>query len=552
MKSVCNSSNTAAYRSHLRIAMALTIGALLCLTASLASLGIAAETAYGAQSAAVSYRKAALQAAPIADSPAVQPVKAVLSKTQKRVTITAQGAKFSKAAAVYFPVWSDEGGQDDLIWHKAKKNGGVWKASFSLSEHSGFGTYQVHAYATVGTRQRLAGQTAFSLDAPTAHVSLQSKGNGFYRVEVSNIASPSGVTGIAIPSWSNAKGQDDLVWHKAKLTKRGTWVATIMVSKHKGSLGKYFSDAYITCGNGTQAYVGGIACKMNASDYVYVTGSLGSGKRTVNIVNPSKAGSIRVTAWSQASKRKDLVRYTAKKKGAHLWSAQIDCNRLKKTGKVNARITAGGRFLIQTAFKVNKNDLVPSWKAAKAKLRLTTAYRNVFDHGPKPKSCQKYIVLHDTEGDGDASTVVNWWVSSGQRVAAHFIVNKDGSIVQCVPLDRIAHHAGFGDTGHNRKYGVTDESRDDKKGTASIGPWAADYGMNSYSIGIEMVHVGGSGYYPKAQLKALDNLIAYIDAYYGKKCRIIDHKAWRSGNSDTSPEFAGYLRNYQKHRKHLA
>ncbi len=219
---------------------------------------------------------------------------------------------------------------------------------------------------------------------------------------------------------------------------------------------------------------------------------------------------------------------------------------------MTARIYAGDKPVAETAFKVNKSDLVPSWKAAKAKLRLTTAYRGVFNHRPKPKSCQKYIVLHDTEGDGDASTVVSWWVTSGQRVAAHFIVNKDGSIVQCVPLDRIAHHAGFGDTGHNRKYGVTDESRDDKKGTASIGPWAADYGMNSYSIGIEMVHVGGSGYYPAAQLKALDNLIAYIDAYYGRKCRIIDHKAWRSGNSDTSPEFAGYLRNYQKYRKHAA
>lgn len=184
------------------------------------------------------------------------------------------------------------------------------------------------------------------------------------------------------------------------------------------------------------------------------------------------------------------------------------------------------------------------------KLDLTKDIRASFDHGEKGAEYQKYIVLHDTEGEGSASGVVDWWDGNGQGVAAHFIINKDGSIVQCVELDRITHHAGFGDTGHNEKYGTTDESRDDKVGTQPIGSWASDYGMNSYSVGIEMVHVGGSGDYPAAQLDALDNLIAYIDAYYGFESQIIDHKAWRSGNSDTSAEFAEYLANYQDHRTH--
>lgn len=184
------------------------------------------------------------------------------------------------------------------------------------------------------------------------------------------------------------------------------------------------------------------------------------------------------------------------------------------------------------------------------KLDLTKDLRASFDHGEKGAEFQKYIVLHDTEGEGSASGVVDWWDSNGKGVAAHFVINKDGSTVQCVDLDRITHHAGFGDTGHNEKYGTTDESRDDKVGTQPIGSWASDYGMNSYSIGIEMVHVGGSGDYPAAQLEALDNLIAYIDAYYGFESQIIDHKAWRSGNSDTSKEFASYLANYQDHRTH--
>lgn len=186
----------------------------------------------------------------------------------------------------------------------------------------------------------------------------------------------------------------------------------------------------------------------------------------------------------------------------------------------------------------------------RAQLTITEDYRDSFVHGEKGAEFQKYIVLHDTEGEGSASGVVDYWDSNGSGVAAHFVINKDGNIVQCVPLDAIAHHAGFGDTGHNAQYGVEDESRDDKVGTTSIGSSFADYGMNSYSIGIEMVHVGGSGDYPQVQLDALDGLIAYIDAYYGFESTIIDHKAWRTGNSDTSAEFATYLANYQDHRTH--
>lgn len=196
---------------------------------------------------------------------------------------------------------------------------------------------------------------------------------------------------------------------------------------------------------------------------------------------------------------------------------------------------------------LNRQALI---EEAYSKLDISDDFRASFVHGEKGSEYQKYIVLHDTEGSADASSVIDWWDSNGNLVAAQFVVNKDGSIVQCAPMDSIVHHAGFGDTGHNALYGVEDESRDDKLGTTPIGSWAADYGMNSHSIGIELVHVGGSGDYPEAQLVALDNLIAYIDAYYGFESQIIDHKAWRSGNSDTSAEFAGYFENYKATRTH--
>lgn len=183
------------------------------------------------------------------------------------------------------------------------------------------------------------------------------------------------------------------------------------------------------------------------------------------------------------------------------------------------------------------------------RLDIVEDMRPAFDHGEKGREFQRYIVLHDTESEADAASIVEYWDQAGTGVAAHFIVNRDGSIVQCVPLV-VSRSAGFGDTGHNELYGVMDESRDDKVGTVPIGSDMADYGMNSYSVGIEMAHAAGQDY-PEAQLAAVDALIAYIDGYYGFESRIIDHKAWRTGNSDTSPQFAEYLANYQAHGTHV-
>jgi N-acetylmuramoyl-L-alanine amidase len=195
-------------------------------------------------------------------------------------------------------------------------------------------------------------------------------------------------------------------------------------------------------------------------------------------------------------------------------------------------------------------ETAASAEELRAALDITELYYDDLAHGEKTAEDQKYIVLHDTEGAAGPADTIEWWEQNGSYVAAQFIVGTDGSIYQCVPVDQIAHHAGYGDTGNNVAFGVEDESRDDKRGTSSIGSDYADYGMNSYSIGIEMVHVGGEGDYPEAQLEALDGLIAYIDAYYGFESTIIDHKTWRSTNSDTSAEFAAYLANYQTTRTH--
>lgn len=195
-------------------------------------------------------------------------------------------------------------------------------------------------------------------------------------------------------------------------------------------------------------------------------------------------------------------------------------------------------------FASGEGELLPNTdpdpQELKEKLNLTEYLQPSLTHGFKGADWQGYIVLHDTEGTDDPKNVVDGWVANGAGIGAHFVVGMDGSIVQAVDIDQFTKHAGWGNTGFNQQFGVRDWPYDG----------STNYGMNSCSIGIEMVHGTGQDYYPDAQLEALDALIAYIDAYYGFESTIIDHKTWAIGNSDTSEAFAGYLANYQRHRHH--
>jgi hypothetical protein len=196
-------------------------------------------------------------------------------------------------------------------------------------------------------------------------------------------------------------------------------------------------------------------------------------------------------------------------------------------------------------------------------LDLTVDIHKSLEHGPKPAADQLYVVLHDTESSGSAQAVVDGWAATaGTRagIAAHFVIGRDGQIVQAVALDQIAHHIGAGNKGMDAKYGVKyDAKRDDGMSQTERNEVRMGYtstGMNDYSIGIELVH-NGQADYPKAQLESLDKLIAYLDAYYkasgapdGNAGRIIQHKDWRTSNPDCSAAFQGYLKHYKERRSY--
>ena len=186
---------------------------------------------------------------------------------------------------------------------------------------------------------------------------------------------------------------------------------------------------------------------------------------------------------------------------------------------------------------------------------ITKIWYQSFIHGTKKAGQQRYIMLHDTEAySGPVNVVEGWKSDNGGTVAAHFVVGRDGKVVQTATMARILHHAGWGGPGNfDAKFGVGSNNGngkgDDLKGRVALAGYTS-YGMNSYSIGIEMCHVNGQDY-TAAQLKSVDRLIALIDkSYGGYGGKIIDHKTWRPSNSDTDDNFSAYLKSYQTYRRH--
>lgn len=77
----------------------------------------------------------------------------------------------------------------------------------------------------------------------------------------------------------------------------------------------------------------------------------------------------------------------------------------------------------------------------------------------------EFIVVHNTANDATAQNEVKYMISNNNQVSFHFAVD-DKEIVQGLPLDRNAWHAGDGGTGRGNRYGIAIEICYSKSGGA--------------------------------------------------------------------------------------
>ena len=163
---------------------------------------------------------------------------------------TVSAANISQAHAVWYAVWSDAGGQDDLKWYVASKDAsGNWIATIPPANHNSVGMYHVLTYINRanGTSYNVSMDSLVVKDEASATVQITNQNNvsGTFDVVVSNLKSTFGVKTIEVPVWSTPN-QSDIGWYTASLQSDGTYRAHIDITNHNCNYGRYQVHVYLT------------------------------------------------------------------------------------------------------------------------------------------------------------------------------------------------------------------------------------------------------------------------------------------------------------------
>lgn len=276
---------------------------------------------------------------------------------EQTFTIQAYGGVFARAESILLPTWSDVNGQDDLVWYSARKNETEWIVDVPIINHKTAGEYHCHTYAILDGEMQFVKESGFSVSMPTAEAKIADSGNGFYEVQIFNIDSPSGIAIIHVPSWTYDNWQDDLIWHTAASSSEDSWSGRIEAGAHDGQEGHYITHVYLTSSNGIQVFIDAFEIEIHCSDYIYVSGNEGTGRRNVWIKNPSRMGAVQMPTWSDENQQDDIVWYDAIPISDERYMAQVDCGRLKHFGKVITHVYVGGTFVGMTTFTITESDL---------------------------------------------------------------------------------------------------------------------------------------------------------------------------------------------------
>ena len=234
---------------------------------------------------------------------------------------------------VLLPTWSNENGQDDIIWHKAQKQSdGTYKFTVRSSEHkNSVGDYSVHLYyiqndgKMVGVGGTTAKVTRASVAKPEGKLTIANNDpkTGTFDVIVSEVSSPQGVREVLLPTWSHEQGQDDIIWHKAQKQSDGTYKFTVRSSDHKNSVGDYSVHLYYVQNDGKMVGVGGTTTKVSIA-----TGEKPQGKISIQnknnetgefdivvsgVVAPEGVKEVYLPTWSSENGQDDIKWYTAER-----------------------------------------------------------------------------------------------------------------------------------------------------------------------------------------------------------------------------------------------
>ena len=232
---------------------------------------------------------------------------------------------------VSVPIWSETGGQDDLVWYTANRQAnGTYTVNVKASDHkNSTGLYNVHLYYVQNNGQ-LTGvggtsttvvigkknQTPVSADLTIA----KSEKDGTFTITAKNLQGFDGYKEVKIPFWSHTNGMKDIIWYAPTRQADGSYTVTAKASDHENADGKYEAQVFYVDTQGQNKFVKKAFIDYTATKPANVVAA------DLTITKSEKDGTFTITAknlqgfdgykevkipfWSHANGMKDIIWYT--------------------------------------------------------------------------------------------------------------------------------------------------------------------------------------------------------------------------------------------------
>ena len=338
----------------------------------------------------------------------------------------------ASGAKIMFAVWSDVNGQDDLVWYTADSNG---KATAKYT--GSYGKYYVHTYQNLNGKMTGLNGTTIDVPKPSAKVSITKASATTYKVIVTDV--PVYITSVTLPTWTENKGQDDIIWYKTTKDSTTTYSAAISVAEHNLESGKYNVHVYGTSAV-TNSFIG-----LTATSGIDLTFSEKLTNPTVTVQNHNAANgtlqvviaetetskdiaSVAVAAWSQAE-QKNIHWYT---------TSSVVNGKVVVTVDEKYHHNISGDYTVHVYVKTTSGDTVGyalgSYALMKTQstAKATTSYKgtgvySVTISGVYSSGTVKYAVWSDTNGQDD----IKWYDATTSGTTATGLIN-------------VANHSGTG------------------------------------------------------------------------------------------------------------
>ena len=181
------------------------------------------------------------------EAPVISNAK-ITNVSRSGYTVTCTVIDDNAVDRVLMPTWSENNGQDDLIWYTANRSGNTYTIEVKTSNHkndSGKYHTDIYAYDSEGkvSKVELTATVPGANEAPViSNAKITNVSRSGYTVTCT-VTDDNAVDRVLMPTWSENNGQDDLIWYTANRTGN-TYTIEVDMMNHNYDTGKINTDIY--------------------------------------------------------------------------------------------------------------------------------------------------------------------------------------------------------------------------------------------------------------------------------------------------------------------